>query len=196
MDLSTALLDDLLHLSRSVGLDDNELSARWTALVQALRAAVPSYRGIDLTLHDGEQPVRLAAFPDTGNGVITTSLRLPLVVLGAASHRESRVIFYAATPGAFVDLAADLGHALQTPVTTHDPGGRDGHGSILLDGDLPPRSLASGLTGLDEASSINRAIGILIDQGHPPEEAEGVLRRHAAAAGVEPHVYAARMLRH
>ena len=213
MDLPTALLHDLLQLGTSVGLDDG-LEARLAAVMHAVGGAVPSYRGMDLTVYDGDQPVRLAAFVETENGEITTSLRLPFVTVGTGIHRDSSVVFYAATPGALVDLAADLGHALQTSVIfsspglsategddrhEHEPSHRDGHddgqGSVVMDADLPPRTLATGLTGLDEASTINRAVGMLIDQGHPPDEAQSTLRRHAAAAGVEPHVYGARMLK-
>jgi hypothetical protein len=42
---------------------------------------------------------------------------------------------------------------------------------------------------------LNRAIGMLVDQGHDIEQAHNVLRRDAAAAGVETHIYAARILR-
>jgi hypothetical protein len=42
---------------------------------------------------------------------------------------------------------------------------------------------------------MNRAIGMLVDQGHDIEHAHQLLRSDAAAAGVEPHVYAARILR-
>ena len=210
MDLPTALLDDLCQLSGGVGLADNELGARLDAVVQAMRAAVRSYRGMDLTAYDGDQPVSLAAFLDTDDRAVTTSLRLPLALVGAGSHPDSRVVFYAATPGAFVDLAADLDYALSASMAFrgprsgvtdrpdgdgHDMGHRDGHGSIVLDADLPPRTMTSGLTGVDEVSTVNRAVGMLIAQGHPPDEANHTLRRHAAAAGVEPHVYAAQMLK-
>jgi hypothetical protein len=46
VDFPTALLRDLLHLSSSVELDEDELGARLAALVTALRAAVASYRGM------------------------------------------------------------------------------------------------------------------------------------------------------
>jgi hypothetical protein len=55
--------------------------------------------------------------------------------------------------------------------------------------------MVSRLTGLDDVSTINRAIGILIDQGHHPDKAHATLHRHAVTAGVEPHIYAARLLR-
>jgi hypothetical protein len=217
VDLPTALVRDLPHLSASVGLGDAELGARLAAMVQAIVLAVPSYRGLDLTVYDGDQPVSLAVFLDTDDGAISTSLRLPFAALGDGLHRRSRIVFYAATPGAFVDLAADLGHAVQAPVIFstawlsatdgaegdgHDGDHRDGHnrdhqdgrGAIVLDADLPPRTLTSGLTGLDELSAINRAVGMLVEQGHSPDEAHHTLRHHATAAGVEPYVYAARML--
>jgi hypothetical protein len=36
---------------------------------------------------------------------------------------------------------------------------------------------------------------MLVAQGHDIEQAHEVLRRQAAAAGVEPHIYAAQILR-
>jgi hypothetical protein len=74
-------------------------------------------------------------------------------------------------------------------------GHREGHESIVLDADLPPATLVSRLIGLDDVSTINRAIGMLIDQGHHPDEAHATLHRHAVTAGVEPHIYAARLPR-
>jgi hypothetical protein len=154
--------------------------------------------------------------------VLTTSLRVGFAALGPGFDGKSGVVFYAATPGAFVDLAADFGYALGTPIVTasapatsidntdgvgrrgsgqcdddtqHGPAGRDGDQLIVLDADLPPPSAISGLVGLDELTMINRAVGILIDQGHHPNTAHTALLGHAAAAGVRPHIYAARLLR-
>jgi len=44
-------------------------------------------------------------------------------------------------------------------------------------------------------STINRAVGMLIGQSHPPDLAHAALAGHAAAAGVAPHIYAAMLLR-
>ena len=228
MDFPTALLRDLLELSahssghgHGHGDGDGGLDARLTVLVSALRAAVPSYQGLSLTVHDNGHPVSLTSFlPTAADGEITTSLRLPFAALLPGFDAQSQVIFYAATPGAFVDLAADLGHALHAPTIlstpspdpTKDPedGGqqaesRDGDGQqgdraeeegvIVLDADLPPPTVVSQLTGLHEMSTINRAVGMLIDQGHHPDDAHATLRRHAAAAGLDTHLYAARLLR-
>ena len=173
-----------------------------------------------MTIVDNGDPVSLTAFiPLHGHDSINTSMRVGFSALGPGFNGESYVIFYAAIPGAFVDLAADFGYALGTPTVTFSPSARDGdstssedgavrrrdrhqgparrdrHQLIVLDADLPAPSATSGLIGLDELSTINRAVGILIEQGHHPNQAHAALRRQAAEAGVESHIYAARLLR-
>ena len=193
VDLPTVLLRDLLQLSSHVELDDGALGAPLVSLVVGLQAAVPSYCGLRLTIVDNGDPVSLTAFLPLQHGdSINTSLRLGFTALGPGFDGESRVVFYAATPGAFVDLAADFGYALDTQ---HDLGCRDGHQLVVLDSDLPPPTVISGLLDLDERSTVNRAVGILIDQGHHPNQANVTLRRHAAEAGVQPSVYAAQLPR-
>ena len=212
MELPTALLRDLLQLSSADGNDGQVIDERLTAVVAALRAVVPSYRGMSLTLVHQDHPVRVTAFlpPEDGES-ITASLRIPVSSLVPRSDPESRIVFYAATPGAFVDLAADLDYLLRTQVGSPDapeppaPSGHvdgqspstraDGHRPMSLDSDLPPATLLSGMTGLDELSVINRAVGVLVAEGHHPDQARAVLRGRAASAGVEAHVYAARLLR-
>ncbi|HEU5486279.1 MAG TPA: hypothetical protein VFU98_15320 [Microlunatus sp.] len=213
MDLPTALLRDLLDLC--VGMEgDGEVGARLTALVAALRAAVPSYGGLHLTVFEDRQPVSLSSFLPTVQGRITTSLRLPFLALSSGFDPRDRMVFYATAQGAFVDLAADLSYALHTPTTyaeltpdrsaVVDGDGRTGDGHqddcdrgrvIVLDADLPPDTLVTQLSGLEDVSAINRAVGMLIDAGHHPDDAHATLRRRAAAAGVAPHIYAASMLR-
>ena len=223
MDLPTVLLRDLMQLSSHLDLDDDALSGPLVSLVESLQAAVPSYRALHLTIVDIDRPVSLTAFvPHHDVDSITTSLRVGFAALGPGFDSKSRVAFYAATPGAFVDLAADFSYALDAPIITassqpgsadstdgagrhghghgdgdsqHDPAGRDGDALIVLDADLPPPTAISGLVGLDELTMINRAVGILIDQGHHPNQAHAALLGHAAAAGVYPHTYAARLLR-
>jgi len=223
VDLPTVLLRDLLQFSSSVGLDNDALSAPLESLAVGLQAAVPSYRGLHLTIVDNGHPISLTAFLPLHHGdSIPTSLRVEFAALGPGFDDESQVVFYAASPGAFVDLAADFGYALDTPITTastparpadntdgdghHGRDQTDGDGQhrpslsdrdrlIVLDADLPPPTTRSRLVGLDKRSIIDRAIGVMLDQGHQPDGAHATLCRHAAAAGVEPHIYAARLLR-
>ena len=119
MDLPTVVLRDLLQLSSSLGLDDDALGAPLVTLVGELRAAVPSYRGLHLTIIDNGHSVSLTAFlPLPAGDSIKTSIRVGFEALGQGFDRESCVVFYAATLGAFVDLAAGFAYALEKPTTT------------------------------------------------------------------------------
>jgi hypothetical protein len=206
VDLPAALLAHLQDLTASIGQDDQDLDDTLAALTTALRSTANSYSGLQLTIVESQWPVTLTAFTDSHDQPVRTSLRLPLGLVSRRVDGESRVVFFAGTPGAFTDLAADLSHALGgIPVdqaslaadgVDHRGTRVDGHRkSIKLDADLPPLSRTSGLTGLTELTALNRAIGILVDQGHDIEQAHQLLRRDAAAAGVEPQIYAARIMR-
>lgn len=199
MDVSAALLTHLRDLTTSLVANplpgdetgsepDLEQSVRH--LAAGLTRAIPSYRGLQLTLTHNQFPVVLTALttdPDgpgaAGPGL--TSLRLPLALLDSGFEPDSRIVFYAGTPGALVDLAADLAYAIENP---------QGQPGILLDTDLPTGGLRSGLTGVAELSTVNRAVGRLIDTGHHPDEVHATLRRQAAAAGLAPHALASRYL--
>jgi hypothetical protein len=211
VDLPAALLAHLQDLTASIGQDDQDLDDTLAVLTAALHSTATTYCGFQLTIVENRWPVTLTAFADghdaDGHDVpVGTSLRLPLALVSPTADTESRVVFFAVTPGAFTDLAADLSYALGgVPVDSALPAvdGVDQRGTrvdgqrraIELDVDLPPRSRVSGLTGLAELTVLNRAIGILVAQGHDVEQAHHVLRRKATAAGVEQHIYAARILR-
>jgi hypothetical protein len=189
----------------SIGEDDQDVDDPLVELTTALQSTAASYCGLQLTIFENQWPVTLSAFTDGQNEEVGTSLRLPLGLVSQVNG-QSRIVFFAGTPGAFTDLAADLSHTLGGIPVEHaspaaegmDLGGThmDGHRkAIELDVDLPPPSRVSGLNGMAELTVLNRAIGMLMAQGHDIEQARQVLRREAAAAGVEPHIYAARILR-
>jgi hypothetical protein len=205
VDPPAALLAHLQDLTASIGQDDQDLHDTLEALTAALHSTASSYCGFQLTIVENQWPVTLTAFTDGHNVRVGTSLGLPLGLVSRVDG-ESRVVFFAGTPGAFTDLAADLSYALGgIPVDQASPA-VDGvdhrrtrvHGRrrvIELDADLPPLYRKSGLTGLVELTELNRATGMLVSQGYDVEQAQDQLRRNAAAAGVEPHAYAARILR-
>jgi hypothetical protein len=209
VDVPTALLSDLAQLADSVDLDAALLQTPLSALVGELRAAVGSYRGLQLTVVRDGQPVTLTDISDPDeDGSIVTSLRVPLSVLGSSHDARSRVVFYASVAGSLVDLATDLGYVLKTATITDDPkpdgAVRDGEGQarpahvrppvLLLDADVPPNPAVSGLTGLSEMSAVDRAVGIMIERGHHPDVAYDTLSEQAATAGVETYVYAVQVL--
>jgi len=196
VDLTTDLLTDLHQLSVYAGLGSDTLEDTLLTHTANLRAAVPSYLGLQLTIIENSCPVIMTAI--RADQTANTSLRLPLAALGPHFDPKSKVTLYAATPGAFVDLAADLGFALQLPDGTHraeDPTGGnsslgdaqgDGDQRITLDADLPPSTLLSGVTGLAELSTTNRASGIMIAQGHHSGRAGDTLRRNAIQGVSKP----------
>jgi hypothetical protein len=204
VDLSAGLISQLQDLTVSIGDDDHVVDVSLAALMVDLEVAVSSYCGLQLTITQNGFPVVLTAFAKRKD-IVAASLRLPLSLLDPAFEADSRVVFYARTPGAFVDLAADLTYALRDGYTM-DGASSDNHGgdglrqidghrsSIQLDGDLPPPNRVSGLSGLADLSTINRAIGVMIARGHHPDEAHEALRHHAAAFGLEPHAWAVRVL--
>jgi hypothetical protein len=160
-----------------------------------LETSVRSYRGLQLTISQNGFPIVLTGFAHDGHdghdGAVATSLRVPLTLLDSSFAEESRIVFYAGTPGAFVDLAADLAFALRDGSTSE----RLDNAAIRLDADPLPRTRGFSMSGLTEMSTIDQAIGAMIVQGHHPDHAHATLRRDAARAGMEPHTWAAQYLR-
>jgi hypothetical protein len=111
----------------------------------------------------------------------------------AGAGPGSAVTFYAAAPGAFADLAdaARLAWGLdgQVHLDQHLP-------AQHLDGDRPDPPADD----LHRFTVVNQAVGVLIAQGHPPDQAREHLRRiagrwhiteSAAAAGIVQTLFSA-----
>lgn len=166
MDVPRALSEQLSALTDALDDPGTDLQAVLAVLVDDLRAVVPSFLGLRMTLRLGGDPITLTAIDADRETAASASLQLPLDELAGAGP-DSVVVFYAGSPGAFVDLAVDTRRAY----------GLDGQ--VVLDSHLIPATDASGVTGLDDLTAINRAVGVLIDQGHHPDEANGELLRLA-----------------
>jgi hypothetical protein len=113
---------------------------------------------------------------------VRSSLALSLPAAGVGCV----LVLQASAPGAFVllaeDLAALLGRGQQPPE---------------LDAHLAPLTASTdpALAGsLAELSLLDRALGVLIHQGWPPEAAEAELHRRAAIAGLTLAALAERLL--
>lgn len=199
MSVGSALLSHLRALTAGVDGDDS-LEEALSSLVIQLRVTVSSYCALQLVVMSDGQPVTLTDVVP-GSESPAASLAVPLDVMMPELRTARRVIFFAGAPGALVDLAADLSHALSLPlIIGRSPAADgsatrwDGERAIRLDGDLPADSLTCGLVGIEELSTINRVVGMLIGQGHLPKSAHRTLRRRALAAGLELHVFAAQLL--
>ena len=180
VDISTTLAADLEHLLRVLDLPDVDVAQAVDDLRDKVERVVPSFVGLSLTLLVSGQPVTLSSVTQD-RPTAASSLRLPLHLTSAATP-GSELVLFASTPGAFVDLAADLGYVLQAD-----------EGVIQLDrGSATPNR--SGLFGLPELAMVNRALGVLIGRGMTPEEAEIRMESEALLRGVEVFRVAASVL--
>ena len=175
LEISQSLLASLRDIA-TTGIDGDGyvLGELLDVLIRDLETSVLSYRGLQLTISSNGFPLVVTAFADGHDGHVATSLRVPLALLDPGYAAASRVVFYAGTPGAFVDLAADLAFAFRGANTSERA--EDSAPAIRLDEDTPPRTRGFSLSGLRELSAIDRAVGVLIVQGHHPDHAHATLR--------------------
>jgi len=176
VEITAALAADLTILTQALDDPDRDVAESVLGLARNVGSAVPSFLGLTVTVHDSDPPFTFTTLEDQVEpGDVHTSLMMAL------SHEGSgaRVIVYAGTPGAFVDLAADLSW-----LARHTLAGCE------LDQHLVLPAVASTATPLRSASVINQAIGVLIGSGHTPEEAHRELEVRAATADTDRHAAA------
>ena len=155
--------DDLGLLTAALGDPGIDLEELLGVLADQLAGAWPACAGLTMTVvHDGVAVTLTVG----GRDLLVTSnafLNLPLCTQ-TQNKPDGRVAFYAAQVRDFADLAA---------VVTGSAG-RDR--SIAQS-----RSAHSlGVSGLAEFSARNQAIGVLVEQGHTPDEARTEIRRRSA----------------
>lgn len=194
MEITPSLAANLRLLTAamfdSAASDTTDLADLVEVFVSNARCAVRSFLGLTITVIelDGRRAaqvvLRTTLLEDgVDAGDIRTSLRLSAPGRGAEpDHRGIELVLYAGTPGAFVDMDADLafltGHAF-------DPGDLDQH-----------RNLQPDITGVLQAESvIHEAVGVLIARGHTREQAHTELASLAQSAHTDQITEATRILR-
>jgi len=166
VDISAALAADLALLTQALDDSGIDFEAGLRAFTADIKLAVSSFTGMTMTIALDSHDVSFTVY-DGPAIQPATSLLIPLATV-TPTDPGSTLLLYAARPGAFVDLAADLIYALRIEPT-----------ALVLDGHFDPRAGSGGITGLDEHSAINQAIGVLIGRGHTPESAQHELQRLA-----------------
>jgi hypothetical protein len=183
VDLAAALAADLAGLSRALDQPDVDLETELRRLIAELKRAVNSYLGLRMSIAVEGRELSFTTFTDReSQSQIASSLMLPLTGVSGLPGGSS-LILYAAAPGAFVDLAADLSHALQLQLS-----------AVVLDQHLPALRVRGCIEGLRSWSDVNRAVGVLIGRGHTPESGRAELRRLAALDSGNLHHAAAMVL--
>ncbi|HSU37011.1 MAG TPA: hypothetical protein VLJ88_15230 [Propionibacteriaceae bacterium] len=181
-NISLALADDIRELFENLDESSTDACSSLASLRRDFKLIVRSSLGFTLRL-GGNQPVTLTSIDHfVSSSDIATSLWFPLSWMGPDQFGSS-IVFYAGVPGALVDLSADLAFALSLPLDC-----------LRLDQDLSPDLLESGIVGLEEASTISRAIGALIGRGHTSETAQAELGRQSDEASQSLYHSATRLL--
>ena len=162
MQITAALADYLKILAADPDVGDR-LAADLNQLAREVTVAVPSCLSVSIGLVRLAGEITISTLAQGGDSdPVLASLAIPL----SAAHPSSTLILRAAAAGAFLLLGDDLASQLGP-----------GHQPIEVDKhrNAPAVPAGESLTAaLHEFGAINQAIGVLIDQGMPPEAA----RRH------------------
>lgn len=183
MHLSGALQRDLRALSDALDLPEGDLLGLVTELAASVRLAVESYLGMSLLIASTPD-LALSVFDDAADPPrALTSLFLGLSPPGdvPAESTVLGVVLYARVPGAFVDLAADAQWLGAT-------------GAVRLDEHLPAPTDGAPNTYLEDLSTVNQALGVLVAGGSTLDEARARLDDHARADGATRVAAARRVL--
>ncbi len=178
MTITPGLAAELHLLSQALDLPGTDLTEILTRLAADSQAAVDSYLGLSVMIASKRSAFDLSLLNEgTQAAHIRTSLLVPLspAVFGETSATTAlALILYAATPGAFIDLAADLSWITGRTIADFR---LDEHRTLPASYNDP--------TPLATMSEIDQAIGVLIGRGLTPEAAERDLYARAVTAGVD-----------
>lgn len=174
MDITAALAADLAMLTEALdepGVDVAQMLAR---LAADAKVAVSSYRGLTVIVEHAAYPLILTAMEDSADQRdALSSLMMSLPHSGPdGAGPLPVVILYAGTPGAFVDLAADLSWLTGL-----------GLGNFVLDRHLHRTDEPADDRSVQTASVVDQAIGVLLGRGYTPEQAVLELDARAVDAG-------------
>jgi hypothetical protein len=184
VEMSDAVTADLAALSEALEDPDADLAELVQRLGDSCSLAVGSYLGFSISLVVDEVVVSVSVLEEfLDPSEIATSVMFSLTALG--DHAPGgEIVLYAGTPGAFVDLAADLTYAL-----------RAGPDAVRLDQHLTPPDPALGASGLTALSEQNQAIGILLERGHDHDKALAELKRLARLDAISVQSAAQRLIK-
>ncbi|MGI8880256.1 MAG: hypothetical protein ACR2KJ_07055 [Jatrophihabitans sp.] len=178
MTITPGLAVEFELLTQALDLPGTDVAETLVRLVGDAQSAVDSYLGLSVAIIANRSQFDLTVLDEgTQPEDIRASLLIPLSSAADASTIPTSValMLYAATPGAFVDLAADLSWITGRALT-----------DFRLDEHRTPPWSHSNPGPLGIMSTINQALGVLIGRGSIPEQAERDLYARAASAGIDP----------
>lgn len=167
VDISKVLAADLTELVQGLDGHGANVDSSLSMLHRDLRLAVRSLLAFSISVVDrfGSRVAFSCSAGPVHPDQVSSSLKVPL--RGAAlPASEMTMTLYAARPGAFVDLGADLAYALDVPLDT-----------ARIDQDLPTSVITAGVSGLEDHTTVQRAVGVLLARGLGVEEIATTLHR-------------------
>jgi hypothetical protein len=180
MKIGAALAADLRMLTAALDEPDADVLQSLHHLGVDALAAVPSYLGLSVAADGSVPPFTFTTLEGSAAEDVRTSLRLTLPGVGDGQASPSVALtLYAGTPGAFVDLAADMAWLSGRPP-----------GDFALDQHLSVPAGSGDATRLGVASIVNQAVGVLIGRGYTPKEAHRKLGIRADGEGTDRYTAA------
>jgi hypothetical protein len=168
--ITAAMVTALTVLTAALDDPGTDIAHSLHQLALEAAGAIPTYLGLSVLVSQSDPPFTVTSLAAGAvHGDIRTSLQVLLPTTEAGNGPAVAVILYAAAPGAFVDLAADLAWLTGRPPT-----------DFMLDQHLTITAGPDTAAELHAASDINQAIGVLIGRGFTPRQADWELDTHAA----------------
>jgi hypothetical protein len=184
VSISTDLATDLALLTDALDVPTSDIAATLAALSSDSAIAVSSYVGLSVRICSRHDHVEFSTVESAEIDSIATSLRVPMAPeLPDADGTRYVLVLYAASPGALVDLAADLAWLTGRPID-----------ELRLDEDLGDPAHLQATDSLRSRSTIDQALGVLMGQGRTAEQARTELEVRAGRDGVPRHAAAIALL--
>ena len=180
-----SMIEALTLLTEALDDPEADIAHSLRRLTLDAAAAIPSHCGVSVAVPHSDPPITLTVLVDGAVAAdVGTSLRFTFA--GHDRPRKSSavvVILYARSPGAFVDLAADMAW-----LTGRSPS------DFVLDEHVGVSAESVSEGQLLAASTIDQAIGALIGRGYTPRQADRQLDVHAANNHTDRYTAARRIL--
>jgi hypothetical protein len=178
----------LATLTEALDEPGTDIASTVSRLGDVVAATVPSFVALSFRTGSGTAEIEFTGRSDTHDDMsgIRTSLMVPLPdrgVDGYPAQSRGALVLYAGQPGAFVDIAADISWLTGLPLE-----------SFRIDEHLGPSEDGGSMTALRDASTVNQALGVLIERGLTVNAAVRHLEGLAAVAGVASAAAAAVLL--
>ena len=185
MSFTPFTAQSLTLLGQALDEPFTDLQSLFVDLATSIRHAVSSYVGLSLSVRGvaRELHVRMWGHDDDAPVVLPSVLASLALPLAPHQQRQTEIVVYAARAGAFVDLAADL--AVLTATTLSD---------MVIDQHLTRSEPPSQGANVPDASTVNQAVGVLLECGWTGEEALRALDERVAVHGSGRLAVAAELL--